>query len=116
MAKNEIREYLESLIPSAQQGSHIVPPPAASEKIADEIERRTKFKVQNLAQLDVQTIERIVTAHPTEFVEQTLRAIDDVVASLEADHATAFEVTFANPVADPTWDFGRVKLVVRYVR
>jgi hypothetical protein len=41
MAKHEIREYLESLIPSALQGNHIVPPPVASEKIADEIERRT---------------------------------------------------------------------------
>jgi hypothetical protein len=57
-----------------------------------------------------------VTAHPIEFVEQMLCVIDGIVASLEADHATAFDVTFANPVADPTWDFGRAKLVVGYVR
>jgi len=57
----EIREYLESLITSAREGHYIFPPRAASEKIANEIERRTKLKVQNLAEQDVETIERAFT-------------------------------------------------------
>jgi hypothetical protein len=116
MAKNEIREYLTSLIPSAQEGSHIVPPPGAAQKIADEVERRTKARVQNLAGRDAQTIERIVTAHPAHFVDETLRAIDDIVVSLEAGHAREFEVEFANRSADPDWDFGKAKLAVRYIK
>jgi len=115
MAENEMREYLESLIASAQEGGHVVPPPEAAQKIADEIKRRTKLTVQNLAGRDVSTVERIVPARPTHFVEETLRAIDEVVASLEAKHATGFEVVFANRSADPNWDFGQVKLAVRYV-
>jgi hypothetical protein len=112
----EIREYLESLITSAREGSYIFPPEAASEKIANEIERRTKLKVQNLAERDVETIERRVYAHVTNFVEDTLRAINDVVASLESSHATAVELRFVNPAEDPEWDFGWVKLLVKYTK
>jgi len=110
----EIREYLGSLIPSAPERSYVIPPDDASEKIANEIERRTKLKVQNLAQSNVQIIDLKVNAHVNHFVEDTLRAINDAVTSLESNSATAFEVKFANPVGDPTWDFGWAKLLVRY--
>jgi hypothetical protein len=43
------REYLESLVTSAREGSYVFPPEAASEKIRNEIERRTRLKVQILA-------------------------------------------------------------------
>jgi hypothetical protein len=74
------------------------------------------LRVQNLAERDVETIESNVNAHVNHFVEDTLSAINNVVASLESNHATAFEVRFANPAHDPDWDFGWVKLLVRYVR
>jgi hypothetical protein len=112
----ELREYLESLITSAREGSYIFPPEAASEKVGNEIERRTGLRVQNLAERDAETIESKVNAHVNHFVEDTLTAIINVVASLESNHATAFEVRFANPAHDPDWDFGWVKLLVRYVR
>jgi hypothetical protein len=100
MAKNEIREYLESLISSAQEGGHIVPPPEAAHKIADEIQRRTNLTVQNLAGLNVATVERIVSAHPAHFVDETLRAIGEAVASLEENQAREFEV--ALPIGQRT--------------
>ena len=111
----EIREYLESLIISAREGNNVFPPAEASEKIANEIKRRTKLKSENLAERDVRTIERRVPAHMNAFVEKTLLAINDVVGSLESNRATTFEVRFDNPASDPTWDFGQVKLLVRYV-
>jgi ubiquinone biosynthesis protein COQ9 len=114
--EQELTQYLESLVTSAREGSYIFPPEAASEKIGYEIERRTRLKIQNLAHHDVETIESKVNAHVNQFVQDTLRAIDDVVASLKSNHATAFEGSFRNPADDPTWDFGWAKLLVRYVR
>jgi hypothetical protein len=86
--EQELRKYLESLVTSAREGSYIFTPEAASEKIGNEIERRTRLKIQNLAQHDVETIESKVNAHVNHFVQDTLRAIDDVVASLKSNHAT----------------------------
>ena len=91
------KEYLESLVRSAREGSHVFPPEAASEKIGNEIERRTRLKVQNLAGRDVETIESKVNAHVNHFAKDTLRAVNNVVHSLESNNATALEVRFANP-------------------
>ena len=112
----EIKGYLQSLITTVREGNHIFPPDAASKKIADDIQRRTKLKVQNLAQSNVQTIDLKVDAHVSRFVEDTLRVINDVVTSLQSNRATAFEVKFSNPAGDPAWDFGWAKLRVRYTR
>jgi len=49
------------------------------------------------------------------FVDEALRAIDDAARVLADNRATAFEARFRNPVADPSWDFSRVRLCVRYV-
>src|SRR5438552_3526847 len=112
---DELRSYLESLLSSAIEGNHVIPPDAASEKISSEIEHRTKLKAQNLAERNVETIERQITAAPTGFVEQALQAVADVSQTLLNKRASAFEAKFANPAHDPKWDFGRVKLLVRFV-
>ena len=51
-----------------------------------------------------------------DFAKDTLRTVNNVVRSLESNNATAFEERFANLAHDPDWDFGWVKLLVRYVR
>jgi hypothetical protein len=113
-AKQQISEYLESLIHSAREGKYIVPPPEAARKIEEEIEHRTKLSAQNLVGHGVKITERIVSANPEDFVQQALNAIDELATSLQANHATGFEVAFRNPQEDPNWDFAKAKLAVRY--
>jgi hypothetical protein len=96
--------------------NNVVPPAEASAAIEAEIERRVSgLTERNLAETEARTIERKVNAKPRTFVEKTLLAIDDVIDTLKSNHATASEVRFVNPVADPNWDFGHIKLGVRYV-
>jgi hypothetical protein len=96
-AEQSIGEYLEEISTRDSNGRYVYPKEDVARRLAEEISKRTGFRVGVLVKHDGEVFpKQPVAANQDKFVSSTLTALDEQIVALKKIAPKEFEVGFRN--------------------